>query len=80
MSSKKTYQVPGRMHYDVFQINEWDDKKPEFICSCAKESEALRICKAMVILYDTNGSAWGNTVFKVRARPTVEHTIHSLRV
>lgn len=78
MGSRKTYIVPERMHYDVFQINHRSD--PIFICSCAKEIEALAIIKGMFALFTNNGAAWGDTTFKVRARPTTEHTIHSLRV
>lgn len=76
--NKKSYVVPSRMHYDVFQVN--DRSEPMFICSCAKEIEAKAVIRGMQALFIETGAAWGYTTFKVRARPTVEHTIHSLRV
>lgn len=78
MSSKKTYVVPGRMHYDIYEV--WDRTSPRFLCSCSKENEAITIMQALVLSAIEAGNAWNQTQYKIRARPTVEHTIHSLRV
>lgn len=71
MSSKKTYVVPDRMHYDIYE------KSPSgmlFMCSTNKEGRALEIADGLRL------RAVGNVEYKIRARATVEHTIHSLRV
>lgn len=80
MSSRKTYIVPERMHYDVWETRKGVYGNPTFICSCSKEDKAINIIAGLVRLQEVNGNAWGETVYKVRARPTTEHTIHSLRV
>lgn len=66
------------MHYDVYEV--WDRDLPRFICSCAKEQEAINIIHALKGSAINAGNAWGQTQYKIRARPTKEHTIHSVRV
>lgn len=80
MSSKKTYQVPERMHYDVWETRKGFYGNPTFVCSCSKEDQALKIMQGLADSVAIAGNAWGDIVYKVRARPTMEHTIHSLRI
>jgi len=57
------------MHYDVFELVYGD---PHFIASCAKENDAVYLAESMAIRASDK-----RFEYKVRARPTVEHTIWS---
>lgn len=70
--TKKTYNVPTRMHYDIWEIS---PSGTLFMCSVAKEDRALEIMDGLIKRCDS-----GYVEYKIRARATREHTIHSMGV